>query len=100
MRLRRVTPNVIVNALISATKAGLTVKTTDLEAHYLAGGNVLRVVNALIAADKAKIDLNFQHATAIDLAGRDVFGSRAGKRQPSASSRRRALARLRLMALS
>ena len=73
MRLRRVNPNVIVNAQISSTKAGLTVKTTDLEAHYLAGGNVLRVVNALIAADKAKIDLNFQRAAAIDLAGRDVF---------------------------
>ncbi len=73
MRLRRVNPNVIVNGQVSATKAGLTVVTPDLEAHYLAGGNVLRVVNALIAADKAKIDLNFQRAAAIDLAGRDVL---------------------------
>ena len=73
MRLRRVNPNVIVNGQVSATKAGLTVITPDLEAHYLAGGNVLRVVNALIAADKAKIDLNFQRAAAIDLAGRDVL---------------------------
>jgi len=73
MRLRRVNPNVIVNGQVSATKAGLTVITPELEAHYLAGGNVLRVVNALIAADKAKIDLNFQRAAAIDLAGRDVL---------------------------
>lgn len=73
MRLRRVNPNVIVNGQVSATKAGLTVVTPDLEAHYLAGGNVLRVVNALIAADKAKIELNFQRAAAIDLAGRDVL---------------------------
>ena len=73
MRLRRVSPSVIVNAQISATKAGLELNMTELEAHYLAGGNVLRVVNSLIAADKAKIDLGFQQATAIDLAGRDVL---------------------------
>ena len=73
MRLRRVNPNVIVKALISGYKAGLTVVTTELEAHYLAGGNVLNVVSALIAADKAKIDLTFQRSSAIDLAGRDVF---------------------------
>ncbi len=73
MRLRRVNPNIIVKALISGYKAGLTVATTELEAHYLAGGNVLNVVSALIAADKAKIDLTFQQSSAIDLAGRDVF---------------------------
>lgn len=73
MRLRRVSPNTIVNAMISAHKAGLQTQTADLEAHYLAGGNVRNVVNALIAADKAKIDLNFQRAAAIDLAGREVF---------------------------
>lgn len=73
MRLRRVNPNIIVKALISGYKAGLTVVTTELEAHYLAGGNVLNVVSALIAADKAKIDLTFQRSSAIDLAGRDVF---------------------------
>jgi uncharacterized protein YqfA (UPF0365 family) len=73
MRLRRVNPNVIVKALISGHKAGLKVATTELEAHYLAGGNILNVISALIAADKAKIDLSFQQSSAIDLAGRDVF---------------------------
>lgn len=74
MRLRRVNPNVIVRALISSHKAGLKALTSDLEAHYLAGGNVLNVVSALIAADKARnISLDFTQAAAIDLAGRDVF---------------------------
>lgn len=73
MRLRRVNPNIIVKALISAHKAGLRVTTAELEAHYLAGGNVLNVVSALIAADKARIELTFQRSSAIDLAGRDVF---------------------------
>jgi uncharacterized protein YqfA (UPF0365 family) len=73
MRLRRVSPAVIVNAQINATKAGLNLDMEKLEAHYLARGNVGRVVNALIAADKAKIDLPLQQATAIDLAGRDVL---------------------------
>lgn len=74
MRLRRVNPNIIVRGLISSHKAGLTVTTPDLEAHYLAGGNVLNVVSALIAADKARnITLDFTQAAAIDLAGRDVF---------------------------
>lgn len=74
MRLRRVNPNVIVRALISSHKAGLTISTSDFEAHYLAGGNVLNVVSALIAADKARnITLDFAQAAAIDLAGRDVF---------------------------
>ena len=68
MRLRRVSPPVIVNAQISAHKAGLTLDMERLEAHYLARGNVIRVVNALIAAD-----LGLQQATAIDLAGRDVL---------------------------
>ena len=73
MRLRRVNPNIIVKGLISAYKAGLQIATSELEAHYLAGGNVLNVVSALIAADKARIDLSFQRSSAIDLAGRDVF---------------------------
>jgi len=73
MRLRKVSPGIVVNSLISSTKAGLSLLASDLEAHYLARGNVERVVNALIAADKAGIELGFQQATAIDLAGRDVF---------------------------
>lgn len=74
MRLRRVNPNTIVRALISSHKAGIKVATSDLEAHYLAGGNVLNVVSALIAADKARnVSLDFTQAAAIDLAGRDVF---------------------------
>ena len=73
MRLRRVNPNIIVKGLINAHKAGLKVVTAELEAHYLAGGNVLNVVSALIAADKARIELTFQRSSAIDLAGRDVF---------------------------
>ena len=73
MRWRKVLPSVIVNALITSTKAGLKLTRNDLEAHYLAGGHVKQVVNALISADKANIDLTFKAATAIDLAGRDVF---------------------------
>jgi uncharacterized protein YqfA (UPF0365 family) len=73
MRLRRVPPAVIVTARISAVKAGLDVSLNDLEAHFLAGGNVVRVVNALISADKASIPLVFKRAAAIDLAGRDVL---------------------------
>ncbi len=73
MRWRKVPPSAIVNSMIAATKAGLTLERDDLEAHYLAGGRVQQVVNALISADKANINLNFKTATAIDLAGRDVF---------------------------
>lgn len=73
MRLRRVPPSTIVIARISAVKAGLNISIDDLEAHYLAGGNVTRVVNALISADKANIAMSFQRAAAIDLAGRDVL---------------------------
>lgn len=73
MRLRRVPPSEIVNPQINATKAGLHLDLNQLEAHYLAKGNVSRVVNALIAADKANIELNFTKAAAIDLAGRDVL---------------------------
>ncbi len=73
MRFRKVPPAVIVNNMIAATKAGLTVKQNDLEAHYLAGGRVNSVVNALISADKANMNLDFKTATAIDLAGRDVL---------------------------
>lgn len=85
MRIRKVPPSIIVNSLITATKAGLSIaedvttgqkrklKTSDLETHYLAGGNVPQVIKALISADKANINLTFRQATAIDLAGRDVF---------------------------
>ena len=72
MRLRRVPPNKIVLPLIKANKAGMKMDTSQLEAHYLAGGNVDRVVDALIAAERAGIELNFSRAAAIDLAGRDV----------------------------
>ncbi len=73
MRLRRVSPTTVILPLISATKAGLKLSVLDLEAHFLAGGNVSNVVNALISADKANIDLDFKRAAAIDLAGRDVL---------------------------
>jgi uncharacterized protein YqfA (UPF0365 family) len=84
MRVRRVPPSIVVNSLITATKAGLTIKDDihtssrklqgpDLETHYLAGGNVPQVITALISAEKANIELTFKQATAIDLAGRDVF---------------------------
>lgn len=73
MRLRKVPPAIVVNAMISATKAGLIMNRDDLEAHYLAGGNIQNVTNALISADKANIPLDFNMATAIDLAGRDVL---------------------------
>jgi len=73
MRLRRVPPSTIVTARISAVKAGLDLSVNDLEAHYLAGGDVVRVVNALISADKANIEMPFKRAAAIDLAGRNVF---------------------------
>lgn len=84
MRIRKVPPSIIVNSLITSTKAGITVmetedspkrslKASDLETHYLAGGNVPNVIRALISADKANINLTFKQCTAIDLAGRDVF---------------------------
>ena len=74
LRIRKVPPEKIVNCMIEAHKAGLTdVKRDGLEAHYLAGGHIERVVHALVSASKAGITLPFQMATAIDLAGRDVF---------------------------
>ena len=73
MRLRKIPPAIVVNNLIKATKAGLKITTTEIETHYLAKGNINRVIDALISADKANIDLNFQLAAAIDLAGRDVY---------------------------
>ena len=73
MRWRKVPPSIIVTAMINSKKAGLNLSSDLLEAHYLAGGHVQRVVNALISADKANIPLDFKAATAIDLAGRDVF---------------------------
>ncbi len=84
MRIRKVPPSIVVNSLITATKAGLRIqdesganqralKSQDLETHFLAGGNVPQVIRALISADKANINLTFKQATAIDLAGRDVF---------------------------
>jgi uncharacterized protein YqfA (UPF0365 family) len=73
MRIRKVPPKIILDALVTSTKAGLTLNRDELEAHYLAGGNVQMVVRALISADKANIELDFKAATAIDLAGRDVL---------------------------
>ena len=73
MRWRKVPPRIIVNSLITSTKAGLNLKRDDLEAHFLAGGHIQSVVNALISAEKANIELSFKIATAIDLAGRDVL---------------------------
>jgi len=73
MRLRRVPPANIVNPLIKAYKAGLDITVDQLEAHYLAGGNVDRVVDALIASERADINLPFERAAAIDLAGRNVL---------------------------
>lgn len=73
MRLRRVPPSIIVRPMIKSHKAGIFVKSDQLEAHYLAGGNVDRVIDALIAAQRAEIELSFERAAAIDLAGRDVL---------------------------
>ena len=79
MGFRQVNPRVIVSAKIRARQAGLDINTHDgisterLEAHYLAGGNVLNVIHAIIAAHRAGIDLDFDRAVAIDLAGRDVL---------------------------
>lgn len=73
MRWRKVPPAVIIRSMIMGKKAGLELKRDLLEAHYMAGGRVAQVVNALVSASKANIDLTFQIATAVDLAGRDVF---------------------------
>lgn len=73
MRLRRVIPSQIVNPLIKATKAGLNLNIEEMEAHYLAGGNIDTLVDALIAAQRANIPLEFERGAAIDLAGRDVL---------------------------
>ncbi len=73
MRFRKVPSKLIVQAKIMAEKTGLSISTDDLESHFLAGGNVMRVVQALIAADKANIPLPFKRAAAIDLAGRNVL---------------------------
>ena len=73
MRFRRVPPSTVVTARISAVKAGLDIPINDLEAHFLAGGDVVRVVHAMISADKANIPMPFKRAAAIDLAGRDVL---------------------------
>ncbi len=73
MRLRRVPPATVVTARISSVKAGIDISINDLEAHFLAGGNVVRLVNAMISADKANIPLPFKRAAAIDLAGRNVL---------------------------
>ncbi|MBK0404193.1 flotillin-like protein FloA [Adhaeribacter sp. BT258] len=73
MRIRKVPPSLIVNSMITSTKAGIHITSSELETHYLAGGNVPTVIKALISADKANIPLSFKQATAIDLAGRNVF---------------------------
>jgi len=73
MRIRKVPPSLVVNALINSTKAGLQVSSNEVQTHYLAGGNVNTVIRAMISADKANIQLDWRAATAIDLAGREVF---------------------------
>lgn len=73
MKLRRVSPGKIINPMIKATKAGLDLNMDELEAHFLAGGNVNTLVDALIAAQRANIELEFERAAAIDLAGRNVL---------------------------
>src|SRR5690625_2696167 len=73
MRLRRVVPNRVINPLIKAHKAGLSVKTSQLESHYLAGGNVDRVVNALIAAHRANISIPLERGAENDIEGSNVF---------------------------
>ncbi len=73
MRWRKVPPSQIVTSMIEGTKAGIVLNVSELEAHYLAGGSVVNVVHALVSAEKANINLDFRMATAIDLAGRNVF---------------------------
>lgn len=73
MTLRKINPNSVVEARIQATRAGLHITQAEMESHILARGNLMRVINAMIAANKAGIDLGWQTATAIDLAGRDIF---------------------------
>jgi uncharacterized protein YqfA (UPF0365 family) len=73
MSLRKINPRVIVQSKIAGIQAGLQIETRDLEAHYLAGGHVVKVVRALIAADRANLPLDFRVATGIDLAGRDLL---------------------------
>ncbi len=73
MKLRRVRPESIINPMIQATKAGIPLPISKLEAHYLAGGNVDKVVKSLVAAQRAEIPLDFERSAAIDLAGRDVL---------------------------
>lgn len=75
MRLRKVSPRVIVSALIKSHQAGIDLNADDLESHYLSGGDIDQVVNALIAAERANLDLDFQKAAAINLAGRDVLNA-------------------------
>ena len=73
MKIRRIQPKRLIYPLIKANKAGLDLSVSKLETHFLAGGNVDRVINALIAAQRANIEMAFEKACAIDLAGRDVF---------------------------
>ncbi|MEM1423608.1 MAG: flotillin-like FloA family protein, partial [Planctomycetota bacterium] len=73
MRVRKVRPDIIVLSRIKAVKAGIQITTDQLETHYLAGGRVPQVINAMIAANRAKIELPFDTACAIDLAGRDIL---------------------------
>jgi uncharacterized protein YqfA (UPF0365 family) len=73
MRWRKIPPSIVAGAMIEADKAGIKLNRDELEAHFLAGGHVPQVTHALVSANKANIDLSFKMATAIDLAGRDVF---------------------------
>ncbi|MBF0408042.1 MAG: flotillin-like FloA family protein [Candidatus Riflebacteria bacterium] len=73
MRLRTVPADLIVDTYIKGNKAGLDILLNDLEAHYLSGGDITRVIDAIISAERAKLNLSFKRAAAIDLAGRDVL---------------------------
>lgn len=75
MKLRKINVNMIVEAYVAAKKAGLTIDINELETHFMAGGDVIKVVNALISAHSAKIGLSIDTAKAIDLAGRDVLNA-------------------------
>ena len=75
MKLRKIDSTMLIEAYVAARKAGLTIDINELETHYMAGGDVVRVVNALISAHSAKINLSIDTAKAIDLAGRDVLNA-------------------------
>ena len=100
MRFRKVPPSLIVNSMIMAYKAGLQeITMARLETHYLANGNLTSVIKALVVADKANLNLTFQQATAIDLAGRDVVPVRRPLRRVWGRELFRVLVRLPIICM-